>query len=168
MNRLEEVYDAVWESGAPYGIANFGAYAVDSLRLEKAYKGIGAELTNEITPVEADLLRFARGDGYAGQSALEIVKQRGPNVRIAYLELLDPDGADVIGGESVFHEGRDVGVTTSGGFGHFTGRSLFFAYVPPDLTAPGQELSVMVLGEMRRASVLGNPAHDPANLELRA
>ena len=59
MNRLLAVYDAVWEAGGAFGIANFGTYAVNSLRIEKAYKGWGAELTNEISPVEAGVERFS-------------------------------------------------------------------------------------------------------------
>ena len=168
MEQIPTVYDAVCESGGEHGIADFGAYAVDSLRLEKAYKGIGTELTNEITPVEAGLLRFVRGDGYTGQQAVETARNRPPAVQIVYCELTEFEDADVAGGESVFHDGRDIGVTTSGGYGHSTGKSLFFAYVPPELAEPGQQLLVPVLGEIRRAVVLGEPAYDPDNRELRA
>ena len=41
------------EAGEEFGIANFGTYAMNSLRMEKAYKGWGSELTTEITPMEA-------------------------------------------------------------------------------------------------------------------
>ena len=54
MERLVTLYDAILESGESNGIADFGAYAVDSLRLEKGYRGMGVELTNEIGPAEAD------------------------------------------------------------------------------------------------------------------
>ena len=63
------LYDALWAAGQDFGIANFGVYAVNSLRMEKAYKGWGAELTNEITLVEADMERFVRlrQGGFRGQ-----------------------------------------------------------------------------------------------------
>ena len=43
-------------------IADFGLYAVNSLRMEKAYRGWGAELTNEVTMIDADMARFIRFD----------------------------------------------------------------------------------------------------------
>ena len=168
MGQLPKLYEAIWESGSAHGIADFGAYAVDSLRLEKGYKGIGAELTNEISPFEADLLRFTRDEDYMGKAAVGEAASFGSALRIAYLELNDSDDADVRGGETVFDGDEDVGVTTSGGFGHCTGRSLFFAYVRPDLAEPGQSLGVRILGEMRCATVLKGPVYDPANREIRA
>ena len=47
MADMPALYDAVWAAGEEFAIADVGTYAVDSLRLEKAYKGWGAELTNE-------------------------------------------------------------------------------------------------------------------------
>ena len=72
------------------------------------------------------------------------------------------------GGEPVLTGGRVVGVTTSGGYGHHTGRSLGFAYVEPALAAPGTGLVVEVLGEPRPATVLAEAVHDPRNDRLRA
>ena len=167
MERLVTLYDAILESGESNGIADFGAYAVDSLRLEKGYRGMGVELTNEIGPAEADTGRFVRGTGYTGEAAVQAAAGQPPATRIAYLELEDPEDADVIGGEAVFAGDRAVGVTTSGGYGHSSGKSLFFAYVPPELAKPGQRLGVLVLGERRQARVLEAPVHDPENRELR-
>ena len=168
MEHLPALYAAIRESGEAHGIRDFGAYAVDSLRLEKAYKGIGAELTNEITPVEAGLMPFVRGEGFVGEAALGERAAGAIELRIAYLELLAAGDADVLGGETVFRDGEGIGVATSGGYGHWTGRSLFFAYLPPEWTRPGTELQVPVLGEMRPVRVLGACVHDPENRELRA
>ena len=59
---LSAIYDTLWQTGKSSGIADFGAYAMNSLRLEKAYKGWGTELTNEITMLEADMERFINWD----------------------------------------------------------------------------------------------------------
>ncbi|GCC39543.1 hypothetical protein chiPu_0023759, partial [Chiloscyllium punctatum] len=37
------LYAAIMEAGQEFGIDNFGAYAMNSLRLEKAFRGWGAE-----------------------------------------------------------------------------------------------------------------------------
>jgi len=58
MNQMESLYDAICESGKKENIVNFGTYAVNSLRMEKAYRGWGSELTGEISLVEAGMDRF--------------------------------------------------------------------------------------------------------------
>ena len=169
MERLAELYDAVWSAGEEHGIADFGAYAVDSLRMEKAYRGWGAELTNEITLVEADMERFAAfgKDDFTGKAAMQRVKQAGIATQLVYVEV-EPGNCDVHGGEPVLANGKAVGVTTSGAYGHYTGRSLGFAYVEPRLAAPGTTFAIDLLGEPRAATVLAEAVYDPANERLRA
>ena len=41
---MENLYDQLMSAGKKYNISNFGTYAVNSLRLEKAYKGWEANL----------------------------------------------------------------------------------------------------------------------------
>ena len=82
---------------------------------------------------------------------------------------MDAHDADCIGGEPVFSEGRLVGVTSSGAFGHRTGRSLALAYVESAKGDPGQKLEVEVLEERLGVTVLETePAYDPSNARLRA
>ena len=57
---LPTLYDALMEAGREYGLANYGLYAVNGMRLEKGYKAWGSELTNELTMPEADMDRFIR------------------------------------------------------------------------------------------------------------
>ena len=162
------VYDAGWAAGEPLGIADFGLYAMNSLRIEKAYKGWGAELTNEITPVEADTMRFVKLDhAFTGRAAVEAALANGVATHLVYLDV-DAVDFDVAGGEPVFAVGEPVGVTTSGGYGHHTGRSLAFAFVGAGHEAPGTVLEVALLGERRSATVMAAPVWDPANTRLRA
>ena len=168
MEHARDLYDAVWEAGAPLGIADFGLYAMNSLRMEKAYKGWGAELTNEVTPVEAGMMRFVRLDhAFTGRAAVEAAVADGAATRLVYLEV-DAVDVDAAGGEPVFAGGEPIGVTTSGGFGHHTGRSLAFAYVGSGHEVPGTTLEVSLLGDRRPARVLAEPVWDPASTRLRA
>ena len=68
----------------------------------------------------------------------------------------------------VYRNGKVVGVTTSGAFGHATAKSLAFAYVPPDATAEGTEFEIMVFGEMRKARIIPESIWDPDNARIRA
>ena len=166
---LPGLYGAIWKAGEALGIADFGLYAVNSLRIEKAYRGWGAELTNEVTMLDADMERFIKLDkpDFVGRDATLARKQQDRSLQLVYFEV-DPGDTDVRGAEPIF-EGEDcIGVTTSGGYGHSTGKSLGFGYVPPSLSAPGKELAVDLLGVRRRAVILGEPAYDPANDRLRA
>jgi dimethylglycine dehydrogenase len=61
-----------------------------------------------------------------------------------------------------------IGVTTSGGYGHFVQKSLGFGYVDPANSGPGTEFGIDLLGERCRARVLMEPAYDPANERLRS
>ncbi len=162
------LYDAVWAAGDAFGIADVGLYAVNSLRMEKAYRGWGAELTSEVTPVEAGLDRFVKLDhDFVGRAAVLATAERGATTHLVYLEV-DATDADVSGGEPVFADGQAVGVTTSGAYGHATGRSLAFAYVESGRAAPGTRLEVALLGDRRPATVLARPVYDPDDERPRA
>ncbi len=162
MDRLPQLYDAVWNAGQSHGIANFGIYAVNSLRMEKAYKAWGAELTNEITLIEADMERFFAADkgDFTGKATTLKVKEAGIATKLVYLEV-EPGESDVHGGEPVFDGDRPIGVTTSGGYGHWTGKSLGFAYVEPDYAVANRKFDLMLLGKRRWAKVLAEPVWDP-------
>ena len=169
MDRMEGLYDALMEAGEEFGIANFGVYALNSLRMEKCYRGWGSELTNELTMIEADMGRFLKLDkeDFVGREATARRKQEGVSTQLVYLTV-DAADADCMGNEPIFVDGRLVGVTTSGGYGHATGQSIAFAYVEPEFAAPGSGLEIQILGEARNATVVGEPLYDPRNERLRA
>ncbi|MEM7347381.1 MAG: glycine cleavage T C-terminal barrel domain-containing protein [Chloroflexota bacterium] len=168
MEDLVAVYDAVWEAGEEFGIADFGVYAVNSMRIEKGYRGWGADITNEITPVEADLGRFVKMDkeDFVGKDALVNYKGDEIGIEIIYVEV-DVDDADVAGGEPLMDGDKVIGVTTSGGYGHTVQKSLAFAYVEPGYTNPGDTFDIEILGRRCQAIVLDGPVYDPANERMR-
>jgi dimethylglycine dehydrogenase len=170
MQRMPELYDAIWQAGRDLGIADFGAYAVNSLRIEKGYRGIGAEMTNEISPIEAGLQRFVdmKKGNFVGREALEQIERAGITQQLVYLEV-DASNADCLGGEPIYFDGEVVGVTTSGGFGHRTQKSLAFGYVAPRFAEVGTKIEIEILEERRSATVLDpDPTFDPKNERLRS
>ncbi len=168
MDQLAEVYDAIWSAGEHHGIADFGVYAVNSLRMEKAYKGFAAELTNEITMIESDMERFVnfgKGD-FTGKEALLERQNNDLDLKLVYADV-NADDCDVRGGEAVYKGGRPIGITTSGGYGHITKKSLAFAYVEPAFANTGDTFEIEILGDHRTAIVLSDPAWDPTNERMR-
>ncbi|MGH6934462.1 MAG: glycine cleavage T C-terminal barrel domain-containing protein [Dongiaceae bacterium] len=73
-----------------------------------------------------------------------------------------------VSGEAVFSGDRCVRLTTSGGYGHAIRKSLAFAYVAPDLARPGVKLEIEIRDDRRPATILAEPAYDPANQRPRA
>ena len=170
VEHLASVYDLLWEAGEKLGIADFGLYAMDSLRLEKCYRSWKADLTTEYTPFMASLDRFVKLDkpgGFIGQEALKREAAAGPRERFVPLivEAADADAAAV---SIVFKGNETVGLVTSGGYGYRLKCSIALAYVRSDLAVPGTELEVEILGTRRRAVVGREPLYDPDNKLLRA
>lgn len=157
------LYDAIWEAGGNYGLTNFGSYALNSLRMEKAYKGLGSELTNEITPEEAGIMRFISSKrNFSGRDALKKSLKTGGRGRIIYCEV-DATDTDVVGGEAVFVDNKAVGIATSGGYGFSVDKSLAFAYIDMTHIEPNMKLEIDLLGVRRSARILQDPAFDPEN-----
>ena len=114
---LVKLYTLLIEEGKEYQIRDFGTYATNGLRLEKSYRGMGTELTNEITPVEANMERFVDyTKNFVGKEAVLRVKEKGPKIKLVMLEL-SSSHSDAVGGEPITMNGKNVGMTTSGGFG---------------------------------------------------
>ena len=166
---MRAVFDALMAAGMAHGMSLFGTYAMNSLRMEKSYRGWGSELTNEIDMFEASMERFIRLDkpDFTGKAASLSRKQQGARMKLVTMEVDNTD-SDCMGNEPVYHNGAVVGVTTSGAFGHATGKSLSFAYVPPEFAAEGTEFSVMVFAEMRKARIIPESIWDPGNLRIKA
>ena len=169
VDQMAQAYDAIMSAGTDFGAADFGMYALNSLRMEKAYRGFGWELSNELTLLEADMERFIgfNKDDFIGKAALLKRKQEGMRWKLAYMEV-DADDLDILGSEAVYLNDRIVGVVTSGGYGHATGLNLVFAYVEPELASPATELEMEMLGRRYRCRVLAAPAYDPKNERLRS
>jgi len=167
MAGMHKVFDALMAAGEAHGIRLFGTYAMNSLRMEKSYRGWGGELTNEVTMVDADMERFLdTGKDFIGRAATQRAQQQGGAIKLIYLAVEAAD-SDCYGNEPVYQGDRLVGITTSGAFGHRTDRSLAFAYVEPALASAGQNFDILMMGVRRKAVALSAPAWDPANARLR-
>lgn len=165
MAHLAPVYTALCQAGVAHGLTDTGSFAMNTLRMEKMFKGAG-ELTNEVTLPEADVMRFARLDKeYLGveatrKSAAQAEDGMMPWV-CSYLEI-EPDGInDGHGGEAVLLAGKVVGSTASVAYGHTIGKILAFAYVRPKANVAGTEIEVVIAGEPRKGRILTAPAYDP-------
>jgi 4-methylaminobutanoate oxidase (formaldehyde-forming) len=163
-------YQDLVRAGADLGLVNAGYYAIESMRLEKAYRAFGRELTPDDNPVEAGLLfacKLGTGIGFLGREAVEQARAAGPRRRLVSLVLDDP-AAMIWGGELVLRDGVAVGQLTSGAWGEAVGGCVGLAYVRrPDgrvLTRDAARTGayqVNVGGQLYPATVHLRPPFDP-------
>jgi dimethylglycine dehydrogenase len=168
--QLPSLYAAIWAAGAAYDIRDFGLYAMDSLRVDKCYRGWKSDLESGYTPLEASLDRFVdvTKPDFVGKAALAAEHARGAAQRFVPL-IFDEDGdAEAPYCAQVFDGETNVGLTTSGVWSHTLNKSVALAYVKADKATPGTKLQVNVLGQMRTATVHAEPLYDPKNQRLRA
>jgi dimethylglycine dehydrogenase len=168
MDGLLAVYDALWAAGEMHDIANFGSYALNSMRLEKGFEG-ASELTTEVTLPEAGVMNFVKmdkGDFIGRDKTQESLDKPLPWICV-YLEV-DAEGADCVGSETVYLNGERVGQVSSGGYGHGVQKSLAHAFVNPKAAEPGTVLEIHILNVMRKARVLSAPVYDPDNEKPRS
>ena len=86
-------YEDLIAAGADLGLVNGGYYAIESMRLEKAYRAFGRELTPDYNPVKAGLLfacKLRTGIGFLGREAVEQARAGGPRRRLVSLVLCHP------------------------------------------------------------------------------
>ncbi|MDE0095939.1 MAG: aminomethyltransferase, partial [Gammaproteobacteria bacterium] len=158
------LYDALKGVAGIAPPADFGFYAMNSMRMEKAYRAWGGELTVENTAWELGLDRFVDlgGRDFIGRDALVEQRRVGVGRRLFFAEV-DTVDTDIIGGETVFREGEQIGVAISGSYGHRVGRNLAFLLLPYDTARQNGSLVVEVLGRMCPAILVNEPAYDPEN-----
>ncbi len=155
--------------GEPARLA--GHYAINSLRLEKAYRAWGHELSPDETPIEAGLsfaLAWDKPAGFVGREALQEQRATGPNAlpkRLVGFRALDPE-VMLWGGERLRRDGAALGYTTSAGYGHAVGGAVALGYarnaagVSADWVAEGS-YTVEVNGQEHPVEASLRPFYDP-------
>ncbi len=158
------LYDLLLDAGEDLGLVDVGYRALDSMRLETCVRRWGADLSPDRTPLEAGLERLVQFEGrsFVGRDALAAQAATGVTRQLCCL-LVDADDADAHGDEPVSKNGHVLGHVTTGGYGHRVQRSLALAYLPPEHSAPGNRLTVEILGSPRSGTVVPEPVYERAD-----
>jgi dimethylglycine dehydrogenase len=166
---LPRTYDALIGAGNRQSLAHVGLHAIDSLRLEKCYRGWKTDFDASCTPWQASLDRFVdlNKPCFTGKEALLAEQRRGIDRRLVPLVFESAGDADVAAGGTVYFGGQAIGIATSGAWSYTLECSLALAYVRADCAQPGTRLTVEVLDEQRAARVGCEPLYDQQNRRLR-
>ena len=136
-----EAIVALWEACLAAGVKPAGLGARDTLRLEAGLPLYGHELSEELTPVEADMTRYAaKAEPFIGRDTVRQKQAGGTPVRRAGFRLSGRQAAR--NGYRVLISGTDAGWVTSGSFAPTLGYSIGMAYVQPVRTEPGTKIEV--------------------------
>ncbi len=124
------LYDALWQGGAAFGLADAGYYTIDALRIAAGRRAWGAELSPDETPWEAGLgfaVKLDKAVPFLGRDALVRQQAEGLRKRLVQFTFDDPL-AFPWGGEPILMDGRNVGELTSVGYSRAHGRAVAMGY----------------------------------------
>jgi 4-methylaminobutanoate oxidase (formaldehyde-forming) len=169
------VYDAIVAAGDSFGLKHAGYHAMDSLRMEKAYRSWGHDLGSEDTPLEAGLdfcVRWDKKTPFIGREAL--LAQRGQPLkrRLVVFTLNDPEPL-LYHDEPILRDGQLVGRITSGAYGHTIGRAIGLGFVAhpdgvTDAFVESGRWELEVASERLPVRAQLAPPYDPKSARIRA
>ncbi len=156
-SKLRQVWDVLFCVGAKHGLLPIGFGARDTLRLEAAMPLYGHELTDELTPFEADLgwaIDLTK-DEFPGSAVLKKQKTTGISKKRVGFEMIER-GIPRQGFE-IQKDGKTIGTVTSGSFIPTTGKNIGMAYVTVAEAKIGNVVDVMVRGKSVKATLVSLP-----------
>lgn len=167
-DQAAHVFEVLEEAGADLGLTLCGLHALDSCRIEKAYRHWGHDITDEDHVLEAGLgftVKTAK-PAFIGRDAVLRRREAGITRQLVQFLAQEPD-AMIWHNEPILRDGRIVGTVTSGAYGHHLGGSVALGYVPVDGGLEGR-FEIDVAGRLVpvRASLV--PMHDPQAVRVRA
>ncbi len=170
------VFEVLHGAGAEFGLRDAGYYAVESLRLEKAYRAWGRELTPDDTPWQAGLgwaVKLDKTGGFIGRQALVEAKAK-PLVRRMVSVVLEDREPLLWGGETLLRDGKPVGDLTSAGYGHTVGAAIGMGYARRDDGQPidtawleSGRFEIDLAGTRLKAKVSLKAPFDPSGARIK-
>jgi 4-methylaminobutanoate oxidase (formaldehyde-forming) len=170
------VYDSLLEAGRDLGITHAGLLALNSLRLEKAYRDYAIDIDNGDTLLEAGIdftIAWDKPSGFIGKEAM--VKERDSGVRTARMvQVLVGDPEPLLyGDEQLYRDGEHVGENRFGGYGHTLGGAVGLAMIEREDDITDEFLGsgsweADIVGRRSPVSVSLEPMYDPKRQRIKA
>lgn len=162
------VYDTILKVGRDFGLRHVGYHALDTLRLEKAYRQWGHDIGPDDNPIDSGLSFAVKANkpiNFVGRNAL--LERIDQSSRRRIMNFLLKDTAYVLyRDEPIWSNGTRIGRISSGGFGHTLGASVGLGWIDVDkagLTGPAaaEPFEIEIAGE--RVEAVGSliPFYDP-------
>jgi 4-methylaminobutanoate oxidase (formaldehyde-forming) len=173
-DQAAHVFETILEAGADVGLKLCGLHAMDSCRIEKAYRHFGHDITDEDHVLEAGLgfaVKTDKGD-FIGRDAVLRKREAGLTRRMVQFRLTDPEPL-VFHNEPILRDGKIVSYLTSGNYGHALGSAVGLGYVPCRPDEAGAEIlasryTIDVAGRIYEAEASLVPMYDPKSERVKA
>ncbi len=152
-----EVWQRIFEAGAPFNIKPIGLGARDTLRLEMGYCLYGNDIDDTTSPLEAGLgwiTKFTKD--FVGADLLKAQKERGLEKKLVGF-VMEERGIPRSHYEIQNAEGQKVGEVTSGTQSPCLHQGIGMGYVLSSHATPGSEIFINIRNKPLRARVVKLP-----------
>ena len=168
------IFDRLMEVGQAVGLQPAGLHALNSLRIEKAYRHWGHDIGPDDNPFHAGLgfaVSLDKPGGFIGREALLRAVDDPLTRRMVQFVLEDPM-AMLYHEEPIWRDGVRIGRTTSGMYGHTLGGCVGLGYVENDEVIDSAFVSegvweIEVAGERISARASLSPMYDPRSERVK-
>lgn len=155
--KVEALWNKLFECGAEFGIKPIGLGARDTLRLEKGYCLYGNDIDDTTSPIEAGLgwvTKFTKD--FIDSDFLKAQKENGVTRKLVGFKMKDK-GIPRGGYEIVDAEGSVIGKVTSGTISPVLNIGVGMGYVPTADSKVGSEIFIQVRNKQLSAEVVKFP-----------
>lgn len=169
-------FDSIVEAGARYDLRLAGYHALNSLRIEKAYRHWGHDISTDDTPLEAGLgfaVAWGKPGGFLGRDGLERQRACGVTKQLTIFQL-PPDAPLIYHNEPIWRDEHIVGHVSSAMYGHTLGAPVALGYVHREdgIADPEWVLSgtygIEIACELFPAHASLRPLYDPDSARIRS
>ncbi|MEN9303982.1 MAG: glycine cleavage system protein [Bacteroidota bacterium] len=154
---VEQIWNAVFEAGAAYGIKPIGLAARDTLRLEMGFCLYGNDIDDTTSPLEAGLgwiTKFTKD--FVDSEFLKAQKESGVSRKLIAFEMVDR-GIPRHDYRILDAEGNEIGKVTSGTMSPSMKIAIGLGYVTTPFTAVDSEIFIEVREKGLKAKVVKLP-----------
>lgn len=156
-NNAEIIWDAIFKSGATYGIKPIGLGARDTLRLEMGFCLYGNDIDDTTSPMEAGLgwiTKFTKD--FTSRSIFENQKNNGVSKKLIGFEMIDK-GIARHDYEITDEQGNTIGKVTSGTQSPSLGKAIGMGYVNTSHSGLQNEIFIKIRNNSLKAKVVKIP-----------
>ncbi len=173
-DQAAHVFETLLDAGEEFGLRLAGLHAMDSCRIEKAFRHFGHDITDEDHVLEAGLgfaVKTGAKETFIGRDAVLRKREEGLKRRLVQFRLEDSEPV-LFHNEPLVRDGEIVGIVTSANYGHALGGAIGMGYVPCEgesaesMLASGYEIEIA--GSRVKAVASLAPMYDPDAARARA
>jgi len=153
----EQIWDAIFKAGEPYGIKPIGLGARDTLRLEMGFCLYGNDIDDTTSPLEAGLgwiTKFSKE--FTNSAALQEQKKQGVRRKLVGFEMIDR-GIPRHDYEIVDAEANVIGKVTSGTQSPSLQKAIGMGYVNTPFAKEDSEIFIKIRDNKVKAKVVKPP-----------